>query len=91
MILNDKNQKNNQSIFEIEVSKLVLNFLYFKKLFYTAIGFSSFSRLLIQKNFLERKETQRSDDKLFNQSKSFAAKFPIYYKKSTKRIDNGSI
>ena len=70
-----------QSNFEIKVSKLLLKFSYFKKLFShfrSTIGFSSFSRLLFQKNFLEREETQRSDDKLFNQSKSFAVKFPVY-------------
>ena len=75
----------HQSNFEIKVSKLSLKFSYFKKLFShfrSTIGFSSFSRLLFQKNFLEREETQRSDDKLFNQSKSFAVKFPPVYLKN---------
>ena len=74
---------SKQSNFEIKVSKLLLKFSYFKKLFYhfrsTIIGFSSFSRLPFQKNFLELEETQSSDDKLFNHSKSFAVNFPPVY------------
>jgi len=83
---------SKQSNFEIKVSKLSLKVSYFKKLFShfrSTIGFSSFSRLPFQKNFLELEETQRSDDKLFNQSKSFAVKVPAYLKKSTKIIDIG--
>ena len=41
--------------------------------------------LLFQKKNFEREEPQRFDDKLFDQSKNFAVKFPIYYKTSTKK------